>query len=171
MMRAEAAVSQLISSDKIKSVKVVAKANRNVAFPHVPNAIGLDSMWSPWNQLRTSQIKHEWIAAEIKYNIEFESVGKYPTSGTVENIFYPFSLQTPFRFEYELDKIILQMYLGHICEESGQLFQHSVDEPEIELDPYAWLMPDDDDSEESENEDIDEDYGSDGEGVPGKNQI
>ncbi|KAG8720829.1 hypothetical protein FRC09_008907 [Ceratobasidium sp. 395] len=120
MMRAEAAVTQLLFSGRTYAVKVeteIKHALKQVRMLDVPELYS--------SIAEVSWLKHkpgepelnsypDWLAPELKYTI----TSYLPTKdGYIEEssstLFHPFSRQNPFRYEYELDKVVLEMYLDH----------------------------------------------------------
>ncbi|KAG8765177.1 hypothetical protein FRC12_007647 [Ceratobasidium sp. 428] len=112
MMRAEAAVTQLMKSNKIAKVSFTAWTVRNMKSVAILGANKMDQINFDWHTHQLALAGIGWYAAEVHYNIAFIRDGSDNTEKTAFNVFYPYSRQRPFRFEYELDKIVLQLYLG-----------------------------------------------------------
>ncbi|KAG9125673.1 hypothetical protein FRC07_006672 [Ceratobasidium sp. 392] len=119
MTRAEAAITQLLFSGKTYAVKLeteIMHALKHVRMLDVPELYSSTAEVS-WLKAKLGEPKihpyPDWIAPEFKYTVTSYLPTKH---GYVEEssstLFHPFSRQTPFRYEYELDKVILEMYLN-----------------------------------------------------------
>ncbi|KAG8732568.1 hypothetical protein FRC10_000845 [Ceratobasidium sp. 414] len=118
MMRAEAAIIQLLFSGRTYAVKIeteVQHALQRVRMLDIPDLYSSIAEVT-WLKPRRNEPEvcpyPDWLTPEFKYTI----TSYLPTKeGYVEEsssaIFHPFSRQRPFRYEYELDKILLDMYL------------------------------------------------------------
>ncbi|KAG8733422.1 hypothetical protein FRC10_000248 [Ceratobasidium sp. 414] len=118
MMRAEAAIIQLLFSGRTYAVKIeteVQHALKRVRMLDIPDLYSSIAEVT-WLKPRRNEPEvcpyPDWLAPELKYTI----TSYLPTNeGYVEEssstVFHPFSRQRPFRYEYELDKVLLDMYL------------------------------------------------------------
>ncbi|KAG9125672.1 hypothetical protein FRC07_006671 [Ceratobasidium sp. 392] len=92
MMRAEATVTQLLSSDKIHQLLVETRSE--CAY-----------------KLGTMRYTR-WATKKLEYTIKFQILNSKRSVFMWKTDFFPFSRRYPFRFEYELDKIILERVLS-----------------------------------------------------------
>ncbi|KAG8733423.1 hypothetical protein FRC10_000249 [Ceratobasidium sp. 414] len=116
MIRAEATIRQLLFSGRTYAVEVETEIRRNltnISMVDTSNSTAVVSWLNP--QYHEPQVKRypHWLAPELKYTI----TSYRPDQGTCvkdphTTTFHPFSRQRPFRFEYQLDKILLEMYLA-----------------------------------------------------------
>ncbi|KAG8698889.1 hypothetical protein FRC08_005647 [Ceratobasidium sp. 394] len=130
MMRAEAAVTQLLVSNKVYAVEIIAKTKytlKEVTMVDDSQTGGVlpgpQSFPVPWvedgDEDPLIKPSPRWLTAEMEY--EIATVVPNKTEGLIhraKNIFHPFSRQRPFRYEYELDKVLLQTYLDTLEEPS-----------------------------------------------------
>ncbi|CEL54461.1 hypothetical protein RSOLAG1IB_07064 [Rhizoctonia solani AG-1 IB] len=122
MMRAEAAVEQLLYSGNIYAVKLEVQAKHDLSSVTVLDRLGLGSLFgmkyertveSTWDKMANSYPR--WLALEVEYTIQYyypSPNGQVVPSDPWTSRFHPFSSQCPLFFEYRLDRIILNEYLN-----------------------------------------------------------
>ncbi|QRV99327.1 hypothetical protein RhiJN_27346 [Ceratobasidium sp. AG-Ba] len=112
MMRAEAAISQMLKSDKIREVLLT---------------INYDCLY------RSSKVTYvRWATQRLYYSITYMLCDKDKTRGHWTTVFDPFSRRHPFQFEIDLDKRLLAMLLQKI-----DLVPKLDSDPERELVKYV----------------------------------
>ncbi|KAK7014101.1 hypothetical protein VNI00_019409 [Paramarasmius palmivorus] len=111
MMRAEATLKSLLASKKVAAVRLETKAINSVEMLEnitngVPNV--KTTKGTPWWQ--ANDLYCWWIAPQLDYTISFQP--KYhDTILSYTTPFKPFHRYRPFRFEVDLDELILVQYL------------------------------------------------------------
>ncbi|CUA71752.1 Protein Ycf2 (chloroplast) [Pinus thunbergii] [Rhizoctonia solani] len=175
MMRAEAAVEQLLYSGKVSVVDIHVNVQRNLKWVDIPDryssttgtfASRIESTWSATNECPG------WLALQINYKIlwylPYDNPEGYVLHRPWTAQFHPFSSQCPLFFEYTLDRAVLEGYLKHYSNLLEPVFKHSfggyinMDEDADDENDEEFVPPDEkeepDDSEsdtcsESELED------------------
>ncbi|KAG9125675.1 hypothetical protein FRC07_006674 [Ceratobasidium sp. 392] len=153
MMRAEATVTQLLSSDKIHQLLVETRSE--CAY-----------------KLGTMRYTR-WATEKLEYTIKFQILDSKRSVFMWKTDFFPFSRRYPFRFEYELDKIILERVLSGLNAPQDSAsnanrdilapYDYSLgwdDQPVLCRDSRTWAgdAPEDDDDIIDDGRDEDEDY-------------
>ncbi|KAG8700864.1 hypothetical protein FRC08_004411 [Ceratobasidium sp. 394] len=117
MMRAEATVRQLLFSGRTYAVEVTIEVKRDMPRVTMPNhSNSIDRVTWLYPQKGEPEVPRfpHWLACKLEYTIT--SYRPDPQLVYVNDphttTFYPFSRQRPFLFEYQLDYMLLEMYLG-----------------------------------------------------------
>ncbi|KAG8741226.1 hypothetical protein FRC10_003148 [Ceratobasidium sp. 414] len=176
MMRAEAVVTQLLQSVKVYAVGIRTKVRHDLKKLEIkdedrPREEDITWMKSQPNMSAMDPHPH-WLTAQLEYTIQYYlPVKKGYVKCESTSIFSPFSRRCPFRYEYELDKILLKEYLKNFQELDAldiskafrdivhQLYgiKGRIDPPEEELESESeadseeelpdWYLEDDDEDE------------------------
>ncbi|QRV85216.1 betaine lipid synthase [Ceratobasidium sp. AG-Ba] len=126
MMRAEAAITQLLVSGKVYGVEIKATTQYNAKKVQMLNNqtatddSGLQTYTIPWLNSSAKDpdsppLPH-WLTSSLEYEIT-AVVPDHNKNGYVHksrHVFHPFSRQRPFRFECELDRVLLEEYLNTV---------------------------------------------------------
>lgn len=114
MIRAEAAVTRLMLSKKVMALQVTATSYHEKDKAQMldkPDADGetLYLVKPTWDS--DTMDYSRWLTLKLDYRIKYQtSEGLRPVRESVAE-FYPFSRQCPLRYEYELDRIVLDNFL------------------------------------------------------------
>ncbi|QRV85230.1 betaine lipid synthase [Ceratobasidium sp. AG-Ba] len=123
MMRAEAAVTQLLVSGKVYGVGITATTRYNLKEVQMLNNrtrtddSGLQTYPIGWLDPKIKDPfmhpRPHWLTGRLEYEIAaiVPDQNKNGHIHRTKHVFSPFSRQRPFRFEYELDKVFLDEYL------------------------------------------------------------
>ncbi|KAG8682012.1 hypothetical protein FRC08_015241 [Ceratobasidium sp. 394] len=118
LMRAEAAITQLLFSGRTYAVKIETEVRHALKHVRMLDVLDLYSSSAEVTWLKPKRNEPEvyphpdWLAPEFKCTItSFLPAKEGYVEESSSTVFHPFSRQRPFRYEYELDKILLEMYL------------------------------------------------------------
>ncbi|QRV85213.1 betaine lipid synthase [Ceratobasidium sp. AG-Ba] len=125
MMRAEAAITQLLLSGKVYAVGVTGMAKYHLNEvdvldddPKGGTPLGPRSITIGWHESKGRMMKPHphWLTARLDYEITtfMPNEDKSARLHKTYTVFHPFSQQLPFRYEYELDKVLLSKYLEEL---------------------------------------------------------
>ncbi|KAG8696626.1 hypothetical protein FRC09_008352 [Ceratobasidium sp. 395] len=149
MMRAEAVVTQLIDSSKVFQAGFSGWAVRGLESVSILDATAPEAqsdykkLCFEKHPLLVNKLRDEvgWYAEEVHYHIRCKKIlgGGFYDDFTSANTFYPLSRQCPFRFEYELDRIVLQLYLGESETTQDMEIEQVFDQSVETLDPTVAM--------------------------------
>ncbi|KAG8773638.1 hypothetical protein FRC12_002403 [Ceratobasidium sp. 428] len=97
MMRTEETITRLLDSPKIYQVLI--KVTSECLYQ--------DDEYPMMSHIR-------WCTKELSYDFTVQDFTAARSTTPHNVVFYPFSLQHPFRFELELDKLVLDQFLGNL---------------------------------------------------------